>query len=304
MVSKHPKGAGLKKQIRILLLLVIVLATAYGWADFPDEPVLVVNNASQRYQAVAPCDLDHSVVADVASGSLAASTTGISSEAIKLLSWNIYKGSEAEWSGDYQRLAKGKDIVLLQEGVLDADIPVKLSEQHQFWRSVVAFHYGDSPSGVLTASQEKPLSECGLLESEPLIQVPKSALVSYHAIAGSDQPLLVANVHAINFTLGLGSYRAQFQALTERLKKHQGPMVVAGDFNSWSESRFEVLNEMREALSLHRLDYPNDLRSQIFDRPIDEVFYRQLEPISQQVYSVTSSDHNPIEVTFRLVSSG
>ncbi len=290
----------MKKRIQISLLLVIALATAYGWADFPDQPVVVANDVNHRYQAVASCDVSERVASD----SLSVATTGLSAEAITLLSWNIYKGSGERWRDDYQRLAKDKDIVLLQEGVLDAEIPLHVSEQHQFWRSVVAFHYGDSPSGVMTASRNKPLSECGLLESEPLIQVPKSALISYHSIADSDKQLLVANVHAINFTLGLGSYRAQMQALTERLQTHQGPMVVAGDFNSWSDARFEVLSEMREQLALHRLNFSNDQRSQIFDRPIDEIFYRQLEPVDQQVYSVTSSDHNPLEVTFRLPSSG
>ena len=79
---------------------------------------------------------------------------------------------------------------------------------------------------------------------------------------------------------------------------------MAGDFNSWSESRFELLNQMRKTLSLDHLDYLDDRRSQIFDRPVDEIFYRQLEPVNQRVYSVTSSDHNPVEVTFRLLHSG
>jgi endonuclease/exonuclease/phosphatase (EEP) superfamily protein YafD len=77
--------------------------------------------------------------------------------------------------------------------------------------------------------------------------------------------------------------------------------VVAGDFNSWSAGRMQVVDNMVAALSLHALVYTNHNRTIVLGNPIDHIFYRGLEPIAHQVQSVSSSDHNPIEVTFRTI---
>ena len=54
---------------------------------------------------------------------------------------------------------------------------------------------------------------------EPLLQLPKSALVVHYMMQGLDGTLAVANLHAINFTLALGGYRAQLDAVAQELAR-------------------------------------------------------------------------------------
>ena len=50
----------------------------------------------------------------------------------------------------------------------------------------------------------------------------------------------MANLHAINFALGTDAYRAQLDAIATELSHHRGPIVVAGDFNTWNDERDAV----------------------------------------------------------------
>ncbi len=80
-------------------------------------------------------------------------------------------------------------------------------------------------------------------------------------------------------------------------------MIVAGDFNSWSDERMSEVSELINKLSLSRIKYPVNNKTHVFGNAIDHVFYRQLELVSNQVWQVSSSDHNPISVNFRVQSS-
>ncbi len=99
----------------------------------------------------------------------------------------------------------------------------------------------------------KPLSKCwctqsydaftygsSLYHEEPWLQLPKSALWSRYQLSNGEE-LAVINIHAVNFTFGTEDYEAQLKSLTDNLQKYRGPVVFAGDFNSWSEARFSVL---------------------------------------------------------------
>ncbi|NMU84205.1 hypothetical protein HKB16_15060, partial [Vibrio parahaemolyticus] len=77
---------------------------------------------------------------------------------------------------------------------------------------------------------------------EPWLRLPKSALYSQYHLSNGEK-LAVVNVHAINFTVGTKEYVSQLTALEMLLKHHVGPILFAGDFNSWSESR---VNAMRQ----------------------------------------------------------
>ena len=84
------------------------------------------------------------------------------------------------------------------------------------------------------------------------------------------------------------------------MKHHQGPVVLAGDFNTWSDERMVVVNDLAQRLSLESLDYTNHNRTSVFGNALDHVFYRGLEPVEHDTWIVTSSDHNPTRVSFRV----
>jgi endonuclease/exonuclease/phosphatase (EEP) superfamily protein YafD len=190
--------------------------------------------------------------------------------------------------------------VTIQEAHLDEELTSMLDKEHQYWTLNTAFHYRDKATGVMTASRIKPLHSCGQHTAEPLIRVPKTSLVSFYPIDGMSESLLVANIHGINFTLGVDVYTSQLEKLYEIMRLHDGPVILAGDFNTWSEGRMRVVEEITDRLQLESLDYTNHNRTSVFGNALDHVFFRGLDPVEHDTWHVTSSDHNPTRVSFRV----
>jgi len=225
---------------------------------------------------------------------------GLDPDNIALLNWNIYKGNGENWQTDLSSFAQSHDLMTIQEAYLDDELSSLLQTNHFNWVMNTAFHLNGTAAGVMTAANSNATYSCGFQNKEPIIRLPKATLVSYYNITGHDKKLLVANIHGINFTLGLTAYREQLAQLFDSLLHHDGPMIVAGDFNSWSEGRMAEVMQVIHRLSLSSLDYPVNNKTHLFGNAIDHVFYRGLHVVSNQVWQVSSSDHNPISVTFRL----
>lgn len=230
-------------------------------------------------------------------------TAGLNPDEISVLNWNIYKGQRDNWAGDFEQFSRQQDIVIIQEAHLGERLKNMLLDNHLSWTMNAAFYYDDRAMGVMTASSIKPLYSCGMRFDEPLIRIPKSTLVSYYPVSGMKQTLLVANIHGINFTLGTDAYAEQINALRDVVRVHDGPVIVAGDFNSWSDSRMAIVQAMVDDLGLASLEYTNHNRTRLFGRAIDHVFYRGLEPNSHRAWQVSSSDHNPISISFRVADT-
>ena len=225
---------------------------------------------------------------------------GLDPENISLLNWNIYKGNGEDWQKDLSAFAKDHQILTIQEALIGDDLDSLLAEHDFNWVMNTAFYMDGDAAGVMNVASTNAVHSCGFKVPEPLIRIPKSTLISYYRIEGSEEQLLVANIHGINFTFGVEYYSEQLYQLFDAVKYHDGPMIVAGDFNSWSDSRMEVLDQVVDRLSLSRLEYPVNKKTHLFGKAIDHVFYRDLQLVSNQVWQVSSSDHNPISVTFKL----
>lgn len=225
---------------------------------------------------------------------------GLAPERIAVLNWNIYKENLSGWSEDLRNFGKKKDLILLQEAHLDNEFQATLAEKGVYWNFNSAFNYKGAATGVMIASKISPIESCGLQEIEPLYGLPKTALVSLYPIANSSKQLMVANIHGVNFTLGTAIYQKQFQALKQLLDNHTGPIILAGDFNNWSDGRTAVIEELAGELGLIALSFEDDERTTVFNSPIDHILYRGLDVVSNDVHSVESSDHNPITAVFRL----
>lgn len=225
---------------------------------------------------------------------------GLDPENIALLNWNIYKGNGDGWQKDLSSFAKSHDVMTIQEAYLDDELSGLLQTNNFNWVMNTAFHLNGTAAGVMTVANSNAIGSCGFQNNEPIIRVPKATLVSYYNIDGYDSKLLVANIHGINFTLGVTAYREQLEQLFDSIQHHDGPMIVAGDFNSWSDDRMAEVMQLIDKLSLSSLDYSVNNKTHVFGNAIDHVFYRQLQPMNKKVWQVSSSDHNPISVTFRL----
>ena len=280
-----------------LIYFVITFAALLlaGCIHVPEQPQINHSSVSVSRQQTTHCALDTS---PAQTGEIAG--RGLSPERISVLSWNMYKQSRDNWHADFNQFSDKQDLLILQEAYMDDRLISVLSKSPYNWAMTTAFFYQDIANGVLTASRKNSNKHCALYAKEPVVQTPKSILVSTYPIAGSHQTLLVANVHGINFTLSLESYRLQFKALHKVLQKHKGPIILAGDFNSWRDERQAILDELSQALSLQQVAYKSHRRITVLGNPIDHVYYRGLEIIEASSPSVTSSDHNPLLVTFKV----
>ena len=287
----------LKTSLRIQLIFAI-LAILTGCVSIPVQPY-VLNRDTALATSVDPSQCDANTFLSARKTSHEPSQM-LDRNSISILNWNIYKEQRENWESDLRKFSSELDIMLIQEALLTQDLRKLLKDQNRHWSLNTAFYYDDLEAGVMNASKIESITSCGIRTTEPFIRVPKTVLISRYPIAGASQDLVVANIHGINFTLGTEVYQQQLNGLKNVLAKHTGPIVLAGDFNSWSEQRLEIIKEVISALSLQSLSYKNHNRVTIFGNTIDHVFYRGLEVVSQDTYKVTSSDHNPIKVTFKI----
>jgi endonuclease/exonuclease/phosphatase (EEP) superfamily protein YafD len=221
---------------------------------------------------------------------------------INLLIWNTHKGQDDGWLEEFEQLSAGQDLLLLQEAYLKDELRDFLLSQTLSWNLATTFMRYRVETGVMTASQVAPTSACVQRTMEPLLSLPKSTLISRYPIKGSDETLLVGNIHAVNFTLGTAAFRSQLDRLASELDAHEGPMIVAGDFNSWSQSRLSVLEEVLiEKRLMRRVAFEDKNPRAIFGHTVDHVYYRGLTVIDGRVLEAKTSDHAPIWVQFSQV---
>lgn len=214
--------------------------------------------------------------------------------------WNIYKQQSSGWTADLETLNAGADMLLLQEVYLDREIRDWLDQHLAHWDMNPAFIYKNTYAGVMTTGRFPASSQCSLRVYEPLTGIPKTALLSYHRIEGHHQTLLAVNIHGVNFTLDSRHLERQLTAVSEVIRAHQGPVVLAGDFNTWNESRTRLLESITSELKLIPVLFEGQQPSSRFGYRIDHIYYRGLKPLSSQVITVNSSDHYPLTVRFSL----
>ena len=220
---------------------------------------------------------------------------------VNLLIWNIHKQQHKHWVRDLSYYSEGLQLLLLQESLLTPELANWVKLRRLSSTQVNAFSLNGESAGVMTIAAENPSSSCGNIEMEPFIRLNKSSLVSYYALSNGST-LAIANLHGINFSIGINEYQRQLKSIVQQLYGHRGPLVVAGDFNDWSVDRRKAVRDLVDSLELTEADYAPDNRKVFLfgDRPIDHLFYRQLDLERAMVSFTQSSDHNPIIATFHL----
>ncbi len=219
---------------------------------------------------------------------------------LRVLSWNLHKNDDPGWDADLARFAADSDLLLIQEAALTPGLQRVLQDTGYDWLLASSFALNGHETGVLNAARVRPVSACVQRFFEPLLQLPKSTVIARYEVKGAAQVLAVANVHSINFTLGLGDYRAQLEAIARELADHPGPVIFAGDFNSWSRERIDVVVDVMRGMGLSPVLPSVDTRSRFLDQQVDHVFMRGLEVVHAAAPVVESSDHNPVLATLRV----
>ncbi|MEY4483777.1 MAG: hypothetical protein RL693_1229 [Verrucomicrobiota bacterium] len=215
---------------------------------------------------------------------------------LRVLSWNIHKATHRGLTSDLKHYAAENDLLLLQEAVLDATVREVLVHEGYGWQMTRAFAVGGRDRGVIIAARIAPVDGRALCTYEPLFPIPKSAIIAHYRLAGRRESLAVANLHGINFSLGLGRFREQIDAIASELRHHQGPIIFGGDFNTWSSKRYAVLFAVAKQLGLEEVKLSPDERRSAFGQHLDHFFIRGFKVVNAGSPEVKSSDHNPILV--------
>ena len=193
-----------------------------------------------------------------------------------LITWNVHKGQDTGWQEDLERLSKQADFVLLQEATQHQNLSTFSTTLF-----VSSFSFNKLLSGVKIFTQTQPEWYCGGGVAEPLIQIPKVASV-------------------MNFEWGISAYQAQLEQLFSFVENHQGPIIMAGDFNAWNEDRLNLVNNLIQKYGLDSVALSQDERVRFLGYPLDYIFTRGVKVVRATSEVVTSSDHNPLLMEFEL----
>lgn len=230
---------------------------------------------------------------------------------ISLLNWNIQKKNlNRVWRTEFINIIEQytPEIILLQECQFQKGLENILHFEH--YGFIFAPNFLDilknKHSGVLTASAAN--HQCvTVIKSrafEPLIKVPKIFLSTTYAIDNENKELLVLNIHAINF-VGFWKFISQVQQLEFAILSHDGPVILSGDFNTWNKKRTNILDKILTESGLKKVQFHDDhkknIKSFLFNYPLDHIYYRGLEvETPPEALKTKSSDHNPLLVKFKL----
>ena len=254
------------KSLAVLLLLASMLS---GCVSVPEQVQLTHNG-----EAAVACE---------ARSPIPAQSAALDASGFSLTSWNIYKVRLNGWNQDLDHLHQQSDLLLLQEAHLVPELQDWLDQRSQDWAMAHAFALSDAWSGVLTLAKVPQQSPCAQRLKEPYLRMPKTALISYFPVAGHDEPLLVANIHGVNFTLGNSDLAIQLQAIQELIHAHNGPVILAGDFNTWSNARMDVVEQLAITHELQAVSFQRQQPAGHFGHHLDHIYYRGLTPLHSHV---------------------
>jgi endonuclease/exonuclease/phosphatase (EEP) superfamily protein YafD len=257
------------------------------------DRVPILSPGAASYVASTDQQVDR-CAADIASPA-ALSATALDGDSIRVVNWNIRKRRHPDIRDDLDAFAEGKDLILIQEASLREDTIVD-NDASLYWSFAPGYRIGGEITGTMTLSNVEPLTQCSLMVLEPLLRTPKTTGVTRYALDGTDQTLVVINVHAVNLTFGLEAFRQQFDHIGRILEAHDGPAIVSGDFNTWRRGRTEIVEDLTASLGLESVEFVDDHRVRVFGQALDHIYVRGLHTSAADTEIVSSSDHNPMSV--------
>ena len=235
---------------------------------------------------------------------------------ITMVNWNVQKGKHPQFARDLKLLMEREkpDIVFLQEARADLFEPEQMGG---YFAEGWSYPWpGGMTTGVLTLSRVAPvrIQPVPTKYREFDLTTPKVSLVTEYPLPNGEN-LLAVNVHLLNFERwSVKKISHQLEDLKSIMANHSGPILMAGDFNTWNQKRLQLVKEIRQDIKLREVtDFPEgrttgDTRSEFWnevlgvekDLPLDRVFFLGFKPISARVLDYDTSDHRPILVKLKL----
>ncbi|WP_435236775.1 endonuclease/exonuclease/phosphatase family protein [Psychromonas sp. PT13] len=224
---------------------------------------------------------------------------------INILMWNIFKCKRQGWQDDFINLMNNKDLVLLQEAIRNTpfDDYFKNSIQYQ-WIMASSFKNlkTNIETGVKTGANVQSINAYCLASepSEPISKTKKMLIATLYPLSTSSEPLLVINAHLINF-VSFQKFRVHLDQVFNTLAEHKGPIVLAGDFNTWNAKRLQYFNKRAISFGLDEVEMDRQARFNHLYQHLDHIYYRGLTVVKAHVHSdIHSSDHYPISLSLQV----
>lgn len=219
-------------------------------------------------------------------------------QTFNLISWNMLTGLKKKWPEAFEEYQKSNDLVLLQETYFDKWRSDIFNQTKKCWVGGTAHVHikTNIPSGVATGTIGRPIRQEVTYSKyyEPIMWVRQSTLYTWYKIQNSKKELLVVNIHAINF-VGDDQYFEQLANIEIKIRKHKGPLILAGDFNTFTLSKTKFVNLIALKHKLNQVTFSNDIRRKFSSYPLDHIYVRGFDILSSDsLDSRLSSDHNAI----------
>ena len=225
----------------------------------------------------------------------------LSQKDLNVLVWNIKKAEYSNFHTDLKSLIKNYEVILLQEGVFNPNYLFSYLKneglQGVIGRSFeLPYETDGTYTGVVTLATA-PSTKKSLLKTifkEPIVKTPKVSLFSTYQIENSKKQLLIINTHAINFVTDF-THMFELKRIKNKAKNHKGPILWAGDFNSWTKRRLTYLRKLVRELDLTEVKIPVNYRQMDLGLVLDFAFIRgaKVKKIKDLSY-IRSSDHRPL----------
>ena len=157
--------------------------------------------------------------------------------------WNAHKFHDPQFSTDLQSLMDWQkpDIIFLQEARADRLAMEKIGG---YFANSWSYPWpGGVTIGVVTLSKVSP-GEVKPMQSkyrEFFVTAPKTSLITEHPLPNGET-LLAVNIHLLVFERwGVLKLRSQLDELKSIMEQHSGPILMAGDSNTWNEKRLGLV---------------------------------------------------------------
>lgn len=216
---------------------------------------------------------------------------------IRVAVWNMCKGvGGVLFEHDFRSLCYRSDLVLAQEALLSRRSMRTFCERG--WQTIHAASYKRRDGlrdGVMTSSRASALGRAQRIVCkypEPIFRTPKVALIECFKLKGRAAPLMVINIHATLVRLIAGAVE-EMEHLVSHLPEHDGPMLLAGDFNTFTPRYLDAIGRVLSRIGLEYVPIPNDPRTRT--QCLDQVFCKGLDVVSVEIdTTIRNSDHFPI----------
>lgn len=259
-------------------------------AKKPKRPLLKVIDNMRQVRKIRHVDDANAVTKH-------GSADGKHTNQIRLAVWNLWKGSGGDkFASEFRAIAEQADFLVCQEALLTPQaLELFRMDGFECVHAAAYIRADGHRDGVLTASRLKSQGDGQRILGkfpEPVFKTPKTALVTRHPIIGTDKSIMIVNIHA-RLIRRIENAMDEILHVIEQLPEHDGPVIFAGDFNTFTPGYLRIITKVLKSHGLIHVPIPEDPRSTL--GALDQVFVKNLHVTDIRVdTTIEGSDHFPI----------